>query len=152
MHIRTSICVYISENILKNGCHFVGAIFRFVFLYENCAFSIQTSVAFVSKGLIKTSPPSAAYMHQWTGSALVQIITCHLLGTKPLHNQCLVIVKWTLRNNLQWNFNQIQNFHSQKCIWKCKSAVILSRGRWVNNRWPLFQIINVKPLSDAMMA
>ena len=28
-------------------------------------------------------PPSAAYMHRWTGSALVQVMACHLIGTKP---------------------------------------------------------------------
>ena len=34
--------------------------------------------------------PSAAYMCQWTGSALVQIMACHLIGTKPLSEQMLV--------------------------------------------------------------
>ena len=29
-------------------------------------------------------PPSAAYMHRWTGSALAQIMACLLYGTKPL--------------------------------------------------------------------
>ena len=31
-----------------------------------------------------SSPPSAAYMHQWTGSALVQIIACRLFRTTQL--------------------------------------------------------------------
>ena len=31
-----------------------------------------------------TSPPSAAYMREWIGSALVQIMACHLFGAKPL--------------------------------------------------------------------
>ena len=31
-----------------------------------------------------SSPPSAAYMGQWIGSALVQIMVCRLFGTKPL--------------------------------------------------------------------
>ena len=30
------------------------------------------------------SPPSAAYMRQWIGSALVQIMACRLFGAKPL--------------------------------------------------------------------
>ena len=30
---------------------------------------------------INSSPPSAAYMRQWTESALVQVMACHLLGT-----------------------------------------------------------------------
>ena len=33
---------------------------------------------------INSSPPSAAYMHQWTGSALVQIMACLLFINKPL--------------------------------------------------------------------
>ena len=33
---------------------------------------------------INSSPPSAAYMHQWTRSALVQVMACHLFGAKPL--------------------------------------------------------------------
>ena len=28
--------------------------------------------------------PSDAYMPQWTGSALVQVMACHLFGAKPL--------------------------------------------------------------------
>ena len=33
---------------------------------------------------INSSPPSAAFMSQWIGSALVQIIACRLFGAKPL--------------------------------------------------------------------
>ena len=29
-------------------------------------------------------PPSAAYMRQWIGSALVQIMACRLFGAQPL--------------------------------------------------------------------
>ena len=32
---------------------------------------------------INSSPPSAAYMRQWMGSALVQIMACCLFGTNP---------------------------------------------------------------------
>ena len=37
-----------------------------------------------------SSPPSAAYMRQWTGSGLVQIMACHLFGAKPLSKLMLV--------------------------------------------------------------
>ena len=30
-----------------------------------------------------STSPSAAYMHLWTGLALVQVMACHLFGTKP---------------------------------------------------------------------
>ena len=34
-------------------------------------------------------------------------------------NKCWVIVNWTLRNKLQWNFNQsVKTSHSRKCNWK----------------------------------
>ena len=35
-------------------------------------------------GWVNSSPPSAAYMRQWTGSALVRVIACRLFGAKPL--------------------------------------------------------------------
>ena len=31
-----------------------------------------------------SSPPSAAYMRQWIGSALVRVMACRLFGAKPL--------------------------------------------------------------------
>ena len=36
-----------------------------------------------------SSPPSAVWMHQWIGSALVQIMVCHLFSTKPLSKRIL---------------------------------------------------------------
>ena len=46
-------------------------------------------------------PPSAPYMCWWTASALVQVMACHLFGTKPIPEPML-----TLRNKLQWNLNK----------------------------------------------
>ena len=50
-------------------------------------------------------------------------------------NYCWVIVNWSPRNKLQWNFNQttkrlIHKNTSETII--CEMAVILSRGRWVD--------------------
>ena len=36
-----------------------------------------------------SSPPSAAYMRQWIGSALVQLMACRLFGAKPFSKQML---------------------------------------------------------------
>ena len=36
-----------------------------------------------------SSPPSAAYMRQWIGSTLVQIMVCRLFGAKPLSKPIL---------------------------------------------------------------
>ena len=39
---------------------------------------------------IKSSPPSAIYMRQWTGPSLVQVMACRLFGAKPLPEPMLV--------------------------------------------------------------
>ena len=58
-------------------------------------------------------------MRQWIGSTSVQIMACSLYASSHYINQCWVIVNWTLRNKLQWNFDQkYEIFHSRKCIWK----------------------------------
>ena len=79
-----------------------------------------------------SSSPSVAYMHQCIGSALVQIIACHLFGAKPLYlNQCWIIFDWNLRNKFQWNFNQDTKLFLHKIVSEnvfCKMAAILSRG------------------------
>ena len=48
-------------------------------------------------------------MRQWTGSALVQIMTCRLFGAKPFSTPMLgycQLDSWTIGNKLQWNFDQ----------------------------------------------
>ena len=90
-----------------------------------------------------SSPPSAAYMHQWIGSTLVLVMACHLFGAKPLCKPMLQydIVNWTLRNKLQWIFFiKIQKslfIEMHLKISSAKMSAILSRGRWVN--WPSCQ-------------
>ena len=61
---------------------------------------LQTGGLFVQV----SAPPSTAYMRQWIGSALVRIMAY----STPSHylNQRGFIVNWTLKNNLQWNFDQ----------------------------------------------
>ena len=38
---------------------------------------------------VNSSPPGVAYMRQLIGSALVQIMACHLFGAKPLSKPML---------------------------------------------------------------
>ena len=45
---------------------------------------------------INSSPPSDAYMCQWTGSTLVQIMACHLFGAKPLPEPTLTYCRLDL--------------------------------------------------------
>ena len=52
--------------------------------------------------MLNSYPPSAAYMHQWTGSALVQVMACRLFGAKPLPEPMLTYCQlefWSLN----WN-------------------------------------------------
>ena len=39
---------------------------------------------------VNSSPPGAAYMRQWTGTALVQLMVCRLFSPKPLFKPMLV--------------------------------------------------------------
>ena len=45
-------------------------------------------------------------MHQWTGSTLLQVMSCRLFSAKPLPETLLVIVNWTLGNKFHWNQNR----------------------------------------------
>ena len=79
--------------------------------------------------LFNVSPASATYMHQWSGSALVQVMAC----SAPGHylNQCCIIVNWTPGNEFQWNLNLnfIIFIHENAFeIVVSTRAAILSRG------------------------
>ena len=49
---------------------------------------VKPSIGWISS--VDLSPRSAVYMRQWTGSALVQIMACRLVGAKPLSEPTLV--------------------------------------------------------------
>ena len=54
----------------------------------------------------------------------------------PSHylKQCWIIVNWTLRNKLQWNFNRNSNIFIQENAFEhvvCQMASIFSRPQWV---------------------
>ena len=95
-------------------------------------------VSFVKSGsytqmpeTFKSSPPNAAYMRQWIGSVLSQVMACRLSDTKPLSKSMLV---YGQLDKLQWNFNQntklsIHEKASENII--CEMVAILSRGRGV---------------------
>ena len=55
----------------------------------------------------------------------------------PSHylTQCWVIVNWTLRNKLKWNYNQNTKFFIHENAFQdtvCEMAAILSRKRWLD--------------------
>ena len=77
-------------------------------------------------------------MCQWIGSALVQIMACHLFGAKPLSKPMLCYSQLDSKE-LQWNFNQniklfIHENASENIIYRSEMAAILSRRRWVNSQ------------------
>ena len=70
--------------------------------------------------VFNSSPPSAAYMRQWTGSSLDQVMACRLFSAKPLPEPMLVYVQLDSWEQVSLKFEwEFYNFYSRKCIWKC---------------------------------
>ena len=89
--------------------------------------------ALVPSHQVNSSPPSAAYMHQWTKSALVQVMACRLLS--HYLNQCWLIVNWTLGKKFMWNtYRNFITFIQENAseIVVCQNGGHFARGRWVN--------------------
>ena len=77
--------------------------------------------------MINSSPPSAAYMRQWIGSAFVQIIACNLFSAKSLSKPVLGDLSiGPLGTNFSEILIKMQNLNSRKCV-KIPSA-----------KWPPF--------------
>ena len=67
-----------------------------------------------------SSPPSDAYMHQWTGSAIVQVMACCLFGDKPSPEPMLVHCQLDSWQQISVKFkSEFYHFHWRKCIWNC---------------------------------
>ena len=70
---------------------------------------------------LNSSPPSAAYMRQWTESSLVQVMACRLFGTKPLPEPMLAYCQLDSWEQISVKFElALYHSHSRKCIWKCR--------------------------------
>ena len=72
-------------------------------LFEICTYKILDSSPRVQ--WVNSSPLSATYTHQRTGSMLIQVMACRLFGTKPLPEPSRFIVNWIPGNKFQWNSN-----------------------------------------------
>ena len=69
---------------------------------------------------VNSSPASAAYTRQWTGSALVQVMTCRLSGAKPLPELMLAYCRMDSSERISMIFeSKFYHVHSCKCIWNC---------------------------------
>ena len=87
---------------------------------HNIYHHIKCKYSLFSLGLnLNSSPPSVAYIHLWTGSTMIQVMACRLLGAKPLPEPVLVYYQLDSRK-FQWNLNRNLSPHSTKCIWKCR--------------------------------
>ena len=89
---------------------------------------------------LNSSPRSA---RQWTGSALVQIMACRLIRTKPLPEPILTYCQLDPQEQTSVKFIHESAFKNAVC----EMAAILTRGRWVNpcTTGSVFQIIIKSP-------
>ena len=87
------------------------------------------------EGKVNLSPLNAAYMCQWTVSALVQIMACRLFDAKPSPEPMPTYCQLDFRNKLQWNLNQNAKLFIQEMHLKMWSArwLLLCTGRSFNN-------------------
>ena len=66
---------------------------------------------------LNSPPPSATHMHQWTVSALVQVMACRLYGAKPLPEPILDYCQLDPWEQISVKFeSEFYHFHSRKCI------------------------------------
>ena len=72
--------------------------------------------------VINSSPPNAAYIRQWMGQSLVQIMACRLFGLKPLSEP----VNWTFGDKPQLHFWLNKNILFKKMHLKYR----LRNGGW----------------------
>ena len=95
----------------------------------------KSAQKYVLRDRINSSPPSAAYMHQWTGSALVQEMACRLFGAKPLPEPMLACCQLDSWEQISVKFeSEFYHLYKKKMHLKlsfANMAAILSRGRWV---------------------
>ena len=86
-------------------------------LLQDCSISIANALE-ILQSCINSSPPSAAYMRQWTGPVLVQVMTCRLFGAKQAWSQMHIYI-WLLSDNVfELYRNQIRAYLLFVFDWK----------------------------------
>ena len=77
-----------------------------------------------------THLPNAAYMCQWTGSSLGQVMDCRLFGVKPIPEPMLAYCQ------LDWDYisipfgSEFNHLHSRKWNWKYRFVQAKGGGGW----------------------
>ena len=73
---------------------------------------------------VNSSPPGATYMHQWTGSALVQVMAWCRRGDKPLPELMVAYCELDSWEQFSVKFeSEFYHFHSRNCIWNCRLPI-----------------------------
>ena len=103
----------------------------------------------LSLNVLTYSPPSAPYMCQWIGSALVQIMACRLLGAKPLSEPMLTYCQLEPKEYISMKYHfKLNYFHSRKCVWTCRlrNGGHFVQGRWVKEASPVCVLVLHQPV------
>ena len=91
--------------------------------------------------LLSINWDQVTYMCQYTRAELFQIMACRCPAPSHYLKQFWFIVIWTLKNKLQWNFNQITTLFIKENEFEndvCKMVAILLRHQFSihsSNRW-----------------
>ena len=100
------------------GNHHVSHAYFFPF-FSNAISCVTTTLSYALKCIMV----SDAICRQWYVSTSMQVMICHLCGTKPLPQPMLTLTVW---NKLQWIFNKnTQRLVQRNCIGKCHLQNIL---------------------------
>ena len=88
---------------------------------------------------IISSPPSAAYMRQWTRSELVQVMACRLFGAKPLPEPMLAFCQldsWEhISVKFEWEFYNFLSKHAFGIV-VCQTGGNFVQGEISYFIWP----------------
>ena len=77
------------------------------------------------------SPTGAAYVRRWTASALVQVMACHLFGTKPLPEPILTYCQLDPEEQTSVKIESKYKISTEENAFEnvvCKMEAILSRA------------------------
>ena len=86
-HFIASKCVWNAKHLFNSTTVSKKYIFVYTIYMQITFHTVQCNRA--PKSIFNSSPPSAAYMHQWIGWALFRTMACCLFGAKPLSKPML---------------------------------------------------------------
>ena len=126
---------YLNQSWLVNWT-FRNEIWTMIQTFMNKKNCHRNGKHFVQASHVNSLRQSYAYMRHQPSLSLVQIMACHLFGTKPLSEPmlfCCQLNPWE-QTSAQL-YLKFKHFHSRKYIWTCHLQV------W----WPFCLSLNVRP-------